>query len=234
MKVVLYSRTSTKKQNINEQLLSLVKICDDNDWDISKSFKDYGISVLVSEREGLSDLINFCLNNKVDKVLVTELSRLSRDKEQLKELISTLYEVGTSIYFSGLKIETLINNNINQNCLTIIYSEIDFANREVLKIRSRFERGYNSYRLNGGKVGRKVGFRFTEMDLILKHEDVVKLLQIGVSVRSIMSLTGKSSPTVQKIKKILKNNNALLDVKPMKTTDVLKRVLENPNWIMEL
>ena len=234
MKVVLYSRTSTKKQNINEQLLSLVKICDDNDWDISKSFKDYGISGLVSEREGLSDLINFCLNNKVDKVLVTELSRLSRDKEQLKELISNLYEVGTSIYFSGLKIETLINNNINQNCLTIIYNEIDFANREVLKIRSRFERGYNSYISNGGKVGRKVGFRFTEMDLILKHEDVVKLLQIGVSVRSIMSLTGKSSPTVQKIKKILKNNNTLSDVKPMKTTDVLKRVLENPNWIMEL
>ena len=49
-----------------------------------------------------------------------------------------------------------------------------------------------------------------------------------------MSLTGKSSPTVQKIKKILNNNNALSDVKPMKTTDVLKRVLENPNWIMEL
>ena len=72
------------------------------------------------------------------------------------------------------------------------------------------------------------------MDLILKHEDVVKLLQIGVSVRSIMSLTGKSSPTVQKIKKILNNNNSLSDVKPMKTTDVLKRVLENPNWIMEL
>ena len=88
MKVVLYSRTSTKKQNINEQLLSLVKICDDNDWDISKSFKDYGISGLVSERDGLSDLIYFCLNNKVDKVLVTELSRLSRDKEQLKELVS--------------------------------------------------------------------------------------------------------------------------------------------------
>jgi len=166
--------------------------------------------------------------------LVTELSRLSRDKEQLKELISTLYEVGTSIYFSDLKFESLINNNINQNCLTILYSEIDFANREISKIRSRVERGYNSYRSNGGKVGRKVGFRFTEMDLLLKHEDVVKLLQIGVSVRSIMSLTGKSSPTVQKIKKILNNNNALSDVKPMKTTDVLKRILENPNWVMGL
>ena len=128
MKVVLYSRTSTKKQNINEQLLSLVKICDDNDWDISKSFKDYGISGLVSEREGLSDLINFCLNNKVDKVLVTELSRLSRDKEQLKELISTLYEVGTSIYFSGLKIETLINNNINQNKETSLFSLVNPPN----------------------------------------------------------------------------------------------------------
>ena len=87
MKVALYSRTSTIKQNINEQLLSLVKICDDNNWDISGSFKDCSTSGLISEREGLSELIDFCLNNEVDKVLVTELSRLSRDKEQLKELI---------------------------------------------------------------------------------------------------------------------------------------------------
>jgi uncharacterized protein YerC len=72
------------------------------------------------------------------------------------------------------------------------------------------------------------------MDLLLKHDDVVKLLQIGVSVRSIMSLTGKSTGTVQKIKKILKNNGTLSDVKPMSTTDVLKRVMENPNWVSEL
>jgi DNA invertase Pin-like site-specific DNA recombinase len=234
MKVALYSRTSTIKQNINEQLLSLVKICDDNNWDISGSFKDCSTSGLISEREGLSELIDFCLNNEVDKVLVTELSRLSRDKEQLKELISTLSDVGTSIYFADLKIETLTNNDINPNCLTILYSEIDFANREISKIRSRVERGYNSYRSNGGKVGRKVGFRFKEMDLLLKHEDIVKLLQIGVSTRSIMSLTGKSTGTVQRIKKILNKNGTLSDVKPMSTTEVLKRVLENPNWVSEL
>jgi DNA invertase Pin-like site-specific DNA recombinase len=234
MKVSLYSRTSTIKQNINEQLLSLVKICDDNNWDISGSFKDCSTSGLISEREGLSELIDFCLNNEVDKVLVTELSRLSRDKEQLKELISTLSDVGTSIYFADLKIETLTNNSINPNCLTILYSEIDFANREISKIRSRVERGYNSYRSNGGKVGRKVGFRFKEMDLLLKHEDIVKLLQIGVSTRSIMSLTGKSTGTVQRIKKILNKNGTLSDVKPMSTTEVLKRVLENPNWVSEL
>ena len=101
--------------------------------------------------------------------------------------------------------------------------EIDFANREISKIRSRVERGYNSYRSNGGKVGRKVGFRFKEMDLLLKHEDIVKLLQIGVSTRSIMSLTGKSTGTVQRIKKILNKNGTLSDVKPMSTTEVLKR-----------
>lgn len=234
MNVALYCRTSTIKQNINEQLLSLVKICDDNNWDISRSFKDCSTSGLVSEREGLCELIDFCLNNKVDKVLVTELSRLSRDKEQLKELISTLSDVGTSIYFADTNLETLINNKINSNCLTILYSEIDFANREISKIRSRVERGYKSYRLNGGKVGRKVGFRYTEMDLLLRHEDVVKLLQNGVSTRSIMSLTGKSNGTVQKIRKILEKNNTLSDIKTMRTSEVLKKIIDNPNWVSEL
>ena len=72
------------------------------------------------------------------------------------------------------------------------------------------------------------------MDLLLKHDDVVKLLQIGVSVRSIMLLTGKSNGTVQKIRKILEKNNTLSDIKTMRTSVVLKKIIDNPNWVSEL
>ena len=58
MKVALYSRTSTIKQNINEQLLSLVKICDDNNWDISGSFKDCSTSGLISDLNTQVDVGN--------------------------------------------------------------------------------------------------------------------------------------------------------------------------------
>ena len=73
------------------------------------------------------------MNEQISEL--AELVKTMFTKEQLKELISTLSDAGTSIYFSYLKLETLINKSINPNCLTIIYSEIDFANREISKIR---------------------------------------------------------------------------------------------------
>ena len=56
---------------------------------------------------------------------------------------------------------------------------------------------------DNGKVGRKNGFTKDKESLLNQHKDVVKYLRQGQSVRNTMKLTGKSSGTVQKIKKIL-------------------------------
>jgi len=78
---------------------------------------------------------------------------------------------------------------------------------ERTTIQHRIKSGYENYRKNGGKVGRKEGFR-KDADLLLnEHKDVVKLLKQGFSVRKVMKLTDKSSGTVQKIKKLLVVSN---------------------------
>jgi DNA invertase Pin-like site-specific DNA recombinase len=174
-------------------------------------------------------MLNFINENKIDKILVTELSRLSRDKEFLKKIILETLNLNCSIFFVDLNIETLKDSQLNINCLTVLYDEIDYANKEIMKIRSRIERGYNSFREGGGKVGRKKGFRNTDAQLLLKHEEVVELLIKGLSVRSVMLVCNKSSGVVQKIKKILEKNGSLSkDTKTLKTNDLLKKILENP------
>ena len=74
---------------------------------------------------------------------------------------------------------------------------------EKTTTRLRIKSGYDNYRKNGGKVGRKDGFRKDETKLLVEHKDVVKLLKQGLSVRKVMKLSGKSSGTVQKMKKAI-------------------------------
>lgn len=74
---------------------------------------------------------------------------------------------------------------------------------ERSQIRQRIKSDYDSFRKNGGKVGRKNGFLKDEETLMNEHKDVVKYLRQGQSVRNTTKLTGKSSGTVQKIKRML-------------------------------
>ena len=75
---------------------------------------------------------------------------------------------------------------------------------EKTTIRQRVKSGYDNFRKNGGKVGRKEGFRKDEETVLTEHKDIVKLLRKGgLSVRNIMDITHKGSGTVQKVKKII-------------------------------
>ena len=86
--VILYARTSTKKQNIKEQLQSLINTTNQNNYNVIKFFKDEGKSGLDINRQGFNDMLEFINNNNVNKIVITELSRISRNIEYLKEIIS--------------------------------------------------------------------------------------------------------------------------------------------------
>jgi transposase-like protein len=71
----------------------------------------------------------------------------------------------------------------------------------------RIKSGYDLFRSNGGRVGRKNGYVKDKEALLQEHKDVVKLLRQGYSVRKTMKLTDKSSGTIQKMKKIISTRN---------------------------
>lgn len=227
MKVIIYARTSTKDQNIKEQIKSLMKLSNDENWELIGYFKDEGISGLKDERNGLNDLMTFVENNDVDKIIITEISRLSRDTDKLKEIIHITSSNNVSIYIKDIENETLVNGKLNTNIINILNDEIRYSNHEVGKLKKRLERGYRSYIENGGKVGRKSGYKKSETEFILENEDVIHFLKEGYSVRMVMSLCNKSSGTVMKMKKILQNNGTLTDVKKISTSSILKKVMNS-------
>jgi hypothetical protein len=91
-----------------------------------------------------------------------------------------------------------------QKCLlTMLSIASTFASMELSLIQERLNSGRAKYIRDGGTLGRKVGSTKDEAKLLNEHADIVKFIRQGQSVRNTMKLTGKSSGTVQKVKKLL-------------------------------
>ena len=208
MRVVIQSRVSTIVQENKRQIDELKDYASKKGWEVVKVFEETISGAKKNdERPVLNEMIDYIKTNKIDKVLCWELSRIGRNSLEVLKTIQLLNENCISLFIKNYNIETL-NESDEVNPLSQFMVQIltSVSEMERTQIRSRIKSGYDSYRKNGGKVGRKVGYSKDKETLLGQHKDIVKYLRQGQSVRNVMKLTGKSSGTVQKIKKLLSYN----------------------------
>ena len=205
VKVVIYARVSTQSQDYDRQLVELREYAKKNSYQVEKVFSEkISGAKKVAEREALSEILRYVSENKVDKVLVYEASRLSRRAVDFLQVIESLNEKHISLYIYQNGLETLLNdgsvNPIAQLVLGIIGQ---FNAMERSLIRSRMESGYNNYRKNGGKVGRKQGYRKSDDEKRQQYKEELRLLKKGLSLREVMVITKTSINTLRMLKKII-------------------------------
>ena len=205
MKTVIFARVSTNVQEYDRQIYELTTLAKSNGWSVEAVFAEK-ISGAKSnkERTELLNMVSYVEANHINKVLVTELSRLGRDTLQVLEVIQMLNEKGISLYIQNYNIETLTKdgkvNAMSQFLITIL---AEVARMERKTIRERVESGYNNYRANGGKVGRKTGYKKAEEAMKTQYIEEIKLLRKGYSLRNISKLTGTSINTIRKCKSLI-------------------------------
>lgn len=207
MRVVIYSRVSTTGQDFTRQTEELRDHSDKMNFDVLGVYEEKVSGIKKNEdRPKLMEMIQFIKENKVDKVLCWEMSRLGRNTIEVLQTINLLNDNKISLYIKNHNIETLNEkgevNPMSQFMIQILTS---VSEMERTTIRQRIKSGYDQFRNSGGKVGRKEGFTKDTDTLLQEHKDVVKLLKQGYSVRKTMKLTDKSSGTVQKMKKLINN-----------------------------
>ncbi len=205
MRVVIVSRVSTSIQDNNRQVEELKDYSTKMGFEVVKVFEETISGAKKNEeRPELMKMISFIQENKIDKILCWELSRLGRNTIEVLKTIQLLNENRISLYIKNYNIETLTEekeiNPLSQFMIQILTS---VSEMERTQIRQRVKSGYEVYRSKGGKVGRKEGFRKSNSLLLEENKDVIKLLKQKVSVRNIMKITTKSSGTIQKVKKLI-------------------------------
>lgn len=205
MKVIIFSRVSTSIQDYKRQTEELLEYSKNMKYEVLNIFEEKISGAKINEeRPELLRMIDYVKSNKIDKVLCWEISRLGRNTIEVLKTIQILNENCISLYIKNHNIETLNEKNeINPMSQFLIQILNSVSSLEKEQIRLRIKSGYDNFRKNGGKVGRKDGFKKDIQTLLTEHKDIVKLLRQGYSVRKTMKLTDKSSGTVQKIKKLL-------------------------------
>ena len=201
-KVVLFARVSTNGQDYERQVNELTALAQHNNWIVAATFSEkISGAKKNAERKELSKMIDYVNANNIDMVVVTELSRLGRDTLQVLEVIENFNKLGISLYIQNYHIETLTEdgkiNSMSQFLITILAV---VARMERKTIRERVESGYNNFRANGGKVGRKEGYRKSENEMKEQYAEEIRLLRKGISLRNISKITGKSVNTIRKCK----------------------------------
>ena len=199
-KVVIFARVSTNGQDYERQVNELTALCQRNNWMVAATFcEKVSGAKKNTERKELSRMIEYLHINNINMVIVTELSRLGRDTLQVLEVIEQFNTMGISLYIQNYHIETLTENGLvnpmSQFLITIL---AEVARMERKTIRERVESGYKNYRANGGKVGRKEGYRKSDIDMKEQYTEEIKLLKKGISLRNISKITGTSINTIRK------------------------------------
>lgn len=203
MKSIIYSRVSSKDQSTTRQVNDMKKV---PGFEIAKTFSEKlsGFSKRLDERPILQRALNYTDSNKIDCIMVSEISRLGRNTHEVLGLIEELKNKGVAIYIHN--IGTTINHEGSTNEIftkLIVTIMADLARLESEQMSYRIKSGIRSRKSKGLATGRKVGTKETKERFLAKHQDIQKYLSKGYSSREIQKLCKCSPNTVKKVKDLL-------------------------------
>lgn len=201
-RIVIFARVSTNVQDYDRQVNELTAVAQRNGWCVCSTFcEKVSGAKKNTERKELSRMVEYVQTHNINKVAVTELSRLGRDTLQVLEVIEKFNKIGISLYIQNYGIETLAENGeVNPMSQFLITILAEVARMERKTIRERVESGYKNFRANGGKVGRKEGYKKSDEAMREQYAEEIRLLRKGISLRNISKITGTSVNTICKCK----------------------------------
>ena len=210
-KAIVFSRCSSsgaisieRRQDTSRQVEDLKQYAATNDLKVVKTFEEH-ISGGKSNKERplLQEALAFSLDNHIDIILISELSRLGRRCDEILETIKFLKDHHINCYFLKEQLSIFSPNGKENPYLTIMCAVLGTAAElERETIYYRLKSGRDKYVRDGGKLGKPKGAgKKTKDKLATEYKSVLKNLKAGQSVRNTAKITGVSPSTVQRVKK---------------------------------
>ena len=209
-KAVIYARVSsqTDRQDTARQVADLTRFALSQEMEIVKTFEEHiSGAKKLEEREILTQCLDYCKNNSVNYLLISELSRLGRSTLQVLRSLEILHEAKVCVYIQNIGLYSLQpNGEVNPVASIMITILAEMSNIERSNIQYRLNSGRQQYIDRGGKLGRRKGSVKTIEQKKEEYKEVISLLKRGYSIRNVARLTGFSIQTVQTVKNQFVNN----------------------------
>lgn len=207
MKVAIYARTSTDKQDTGNQIDLLRDLCKRRGWDIAGEYIDDAISGTKSDRPAIQQLLSAAFKHQFDAVLVFKLDRFARSVAHLIEIMDRLKSYNVELITSDGQIDTTTASG------RLLWQVIGaFAEFERNLIVERTRAAYKRKKAQAGNLKQKVkwGRKAAEFDIVKAQE----LKAQGKSLREISKEVGVSFST---IRRALFQNGGIENTPPVNT-----------------
>ena len=205
---VIYSRVSSQgdRQDTARQVRDLELLAKQRNLSVAKIYEEH-ISGAKKTQESpiLRACLEYCFTNNVEILLISELSRLGRNVDDVLANVQLCKEHHLNVYFQKEQLSIFNDDGKEHPFLTIFIAVLGTcAEMERDNIKFRLNSGKAQYMAKGGKVGRKEGYRKSDEELQEQYAGVIKQLRKGYPVRMIAKSEGVGISTVQRIKKKFK------------------------------
>jgi|TARA_B110000858_G_C17607042_1_gene382730 DNA invertase Pin-like site-specific DNA recombinase len=189
MKVGVLSRISTSQQSNESGLEELRKICEKSDYEIVEEYVE-----VVSGSKGKDDrkevqrMLSDCKKRKIQKLVVWELSRLSRSLPHLVNILKEMNDSGVDLYSVREGIDSSTQMGRTMFGMVGVFSEFELQVR-----KDRVQRGIDHYRKTHKSWGRKKTITDEQ------ENNIHQLRNSGLSIRKICKEVGLSIGSVSKV-----------------------------------
>lgn len=202
---VIYARVSSvnDRQNTDRQVKDLTAYADGNGYNIAKVFTEHISGAKKNaDRPILQECLSYCMEHRIDTLLLSELSRLGRNVWEVQENAKLCIDNSLNVYLQKEGF-TLLDADKKPTPTSAIMIAVlgTCAQMERDNISFRLQSGRANYIANGGKLGRSVGYRKPADKKKEEYKDVITMLKKGNAIRFVADKCKVSASTVQRIKK---------------------------------
>lgn len=208
-----YIRVSTEKQDLTRQRTSIYEFADKKNLKIEKIFEDKSTGTNFN-RDGYKELVDRTIEEN-DVIIVTDLDRLGRSKEELKEeyFYITKKRKAKLVIINLPALSDLTMNGDNGIVFTILLELFTWlAEKELEQKKERIKTGIQNMEVKNGKKWSRKTKNYSGRPSIwekLKKEKVIDSFKRGFKNKEIIELFKIKESTFYKIKNELKKENLI-------------------------
>lgn len=201
---VIYARVSSlgDRQSTDRQVQDLTDYAVRNDYKIVRFFEEHISGAKKNDdRPVLKTCLEYCMEESIDCLLVSELSRLGRNVDEVLATIRICKNGNLNVFFQKENLSLFQEDGSKNPFLNIFISILGTcAEMERENIQFRLQSGRRLYIENGGKLGRNAGSFKTKEKKEEEYSKVIRELRRGTSIRRTAKLCDVSTSTVARIK----------------------------------
>lgn len=203
-RVVIYARVSSvgDRQNCERQIRDLRSYADKEGYEVVEIFEEHISGAKRNdERRVLCECLDYCFNKAITTLMVSELSRLGRNVDEVLANVRLCKESHLNIFFQKENLNIFNADGSVNPFLTIMISVLGTcAQMERENIKYRLNSGRAKYVADGGKLGRPKGTKKSVEKKREEYKEALSLLRRGYSIRNVSKICNIGISTVQRIK----------------------------------